>query len=313
MKPTVLTITLNPSLDKTIVLDRLQPGMLNRAMQVRLDPGGKGINVARLLSNFQVSVVASGLCGGSEGHVLLDGLRKAGVSDRFLEVAGPTRTNLKIVDASSQVTTEINERGAEVSETELAAFLELFERCLENTTHIVLGGSLPPGIPATIYADLIRLANRKNIMTVLDADGEAFAAGIEAVPYALKPNIHELEMWCGRTLQTDEDIVAAGRSVLSRGIPLMIVSMGKDGSVALSEKEAYRVTPFPIEAKSTVGAGDSMVATMIYCLLQGMSLSEMAAMTAAAGTLTASKEGTQVCTMEEIKQNVHRIRIQTIS
>ena len=141
MKPTVLTVTLNPSLDKTIVLDRLQPGMLNRAQEVRQDPGGKAINVARLLHDYDIPVLASGLYGGAEGEELLAGLRQTGLAVQFLPIAGRTRTNLKIVDTSEQVTTEINEQGAEVSSTELAAFMELFNQCLEHTSHLVLGAA----------------------------------------------------------------------------------------------------------------------------------------------------------------------------
>lgn len=309
MKPTVLTVTLNPSLDKTIVLDRLQPGMLNRAQEVRQDPGGKAINVARLLHDYDIPVLASGLYGGAEGEELLAGLRQTGLAVQFLPIEGRTRTNLKIVDTSEQVTTEINEQGAEVSSTELAAFMELFNQCLEHTSHLVLGGSLPPGIPVSIYNELIQMANRRGIVTMLDADGEAFEAGLRAVPYALKPNIHELEEWCGHRLHTDEEVVTAGRRLIHLGVSLLIISMGEKGSIAMDEKEAFRVTPFPIVPKSTVGAGDSMVATMIYCMQSNKSLMETAAWTAAAGTLTASKEGTQVCTLEEVKENVHRVQV----
>lgn len=312
MKPTVLTVTLNASLDKTIVLDQLQPGMLNRAKHVRLDPGGKGINVARLLHNYEVPVLATGLSGGAEGDEIVKSLRQAGVAVHFNPIAGRTRTNLKIVDTSTQVTTEINEQGAEVSSVELAAFMELFKQCLVNSSHLVLGGSLPPGIPVSVYSELIQIANRKGIVTVLDADGEALAAGMHAVPYALKPNIHELEQWCGHRLKTDEEIVSAGRSMINQGVSLLIISMGEKGSIAMNDKEAFRVTPFPIVAKSTVGAGDSMVATMIYCMLFNKSLAETAAWTATAGTLTASKEGTQVCTLEEVNQHVHKVHVKKI-
>ncbi len=136
-----------------------------------------------------------------------------------------------------------------MSIAELAAFLKVFNQCLGNSSHLVLGGSLPPGITVSVYAELIHMANRKGIVTVLDADGEALAAGMRAVPYALKPNIHELEQWCGHRLLTDEDVVSAGRKMINQGVSLLIVSMGERGSIAMNDKEAFRVTPFPIIPK----------------------------------------------------------------
>jgi 1-phosphofructokinase len=312
MKPTVLTVTLNPSMDKTILLDEFKEGSLNRVKQIRLDPGGKGINVARLLHNFKVPVLAVGLSGGPEGGELIRHLRQAGIAVEFMPIGGRTRTNLKIFDASKQVTTEINESGAEVAPNELDQFIERLNVCLDSATHLVLGGSLPPGIPASIYAEIIEMAKRRGIVTVLDADGEALKEGLRAAPYALKPNIHELEQWCGRRLETDEDIVAVGRELIGQGVSLVLISMGEKGSIALDDKEAFRVTPFPIVPKSTVGAGDSMVAAMIYCMLNDKPLIETAAWTAAAGTLTASKEGTQVCTLSEVNEHVHLVKVNKI-
>ncbi|MFC0214566.1 1-phosphofructokinase [Paenibacillus chartarius] len=309
MKPTVLTVTFNPSLDKTVVLDQLRVGGLNRARQVRLDAGGKGINVAKLLHGFQVPVVAAGVCGGAEGGELTALLQKAGIDVDFVEVAGRTRTNLKIVDHSLQVTTEINEQGAEVNPRELQAVMDRIRANLDNATHLVLGGSLPPGVPTNVYAELIRNAKSRGIITVLDTDGEALKEGLAAAPYAVKPNIHELEQLCGRRLQSDAEIVEAGKQLLAGGVSLLLISMGGKGSIAMNEREALRVTPFPVTVKSTVGAGDSMVAAMVYCLLNGKPLSDIAAFTSAAGTITASKEGTQVSSLSEMLEHVHRVAV----
>ncbi|MEB3101740.1 1-phosphofructokinase [Ferviditalea candida] len=313
MKPTVLTVTFNPSLDKTIVLDELRIGSLNRARQVRLDPGGKGINVAKLLHDFQLPVVAAGLYGGDEGNELAKLLRTTGLTVDFLQVAGRTRTNLKIVDASAKTTTEINEPGAEISPRDLQAVMDRIRDNLKGATHLVLAGSLPPGVPASVYAELIRAAKNSNIITVLDADGDALKQGVSAGPYALKPNIHELEQWSGKSLKSDEEIVAAGREMIANGVSLILVSMGEKGSIAINETETFRVRPFPITIKSSVGAGDSMVAALIYCMLNGKSLKETAAITSAAGTLTASKEGTQVCSLSEVLEHVHLVSVQPIS
>ncbi|MCZ8522541.1 MULTISPECIES: 1-phosphofructokinase [Paenibacillus] len=308
-KERVLTVTLNPSLDKTIVLPELRVGSLNRTAGIRLDPGGKGINVARLLHEFGTGVTAAGWCGGAEGEELMRYLKRDGIPASFTSAVGATRTNLKIVDSSKELTTEINEPGPEVTEAELAAFIREFRVLLHDVSYLVLGGSIPPGVPPTVYALLTAIAHEHGVKTVLDADGEALSEGLQAVPFAVKPNIHELERLLGRTLASESEIAGAARELLGRGVSLVIVSMGESGSLVVGAEEAYRVTPFPITAKSTVGAGDSMVACLVYCLLQGKTLKEIAAWTSAAGTLTASKEGTQLCTLAEVQEQVHLVEV----
>ncbi|UUZ97632.1 PfkB family carbohydrate kinase [Paenibacillus sp. P25] len=148
---------------------------------------------------------------------------------------------------------------------------------------------------------------------MLDADGAAFAEGLKAAPYAVKPNLYELERLTGRKLDTDEAIVKAGRQLLERGVSLVVISMGGDGAIVMNSEAAYRVRPFAIQPLSTVGAGDSMVAVMAYCLLENRPLEELARWSVAAGTVTASKAGTQVCTYEEIISHAGQVSIAPLS
>jgi 1-phosphofructokinase len=309
MKPAVITITLNPSLDKTAHLDHLEVGGLNRVQQVRIDPGGKGINVAKLIKNFDIEVLATGLAGGAEGHALIGFLEQAQIQCDFMKINGRTRTNLKIVDTEKKITTEINEVGPEITAEELQLFHEQLPARLNDASYLVLGGSIPPGVDYSIYFNLIEMANSKGIKTVLDADGEAFRQALKAIPYAIKPNIHELEEFYGKPLKSDHEIVAAGQEILNSGVSVVMVSMGERGAIIMNQSEAFLATPFPISPKSTVGAGDAMVAGFIYAMIQQKSLEETAALTTAAGTLTALKEGTQMCTLAEIMQNVARIKV----
>ncbi|WP_141336136.1 1-phosphofructokinase [Paenibacillus sp. tmac-D7] len=308
----VVTVTLNPSMDKTVLLPSLQVGGLNRAEEIRLDPGGKGINVARILQSFQVRVTAVGFLAGTLGSRIRRELEGIGIRTEFVEVAGETRTNMKLVDTWKRVTTEINEPGFDIAPEALKALNQNLEALLAETEVMVLGGSLPKGVDTQIYYDYIRMAHRFGVKTILDADGEALAAGIEAIPYAVKPNQFELEQLVGAKLETDRDIVEAGRSLLNRGIRVVLVSMGAQGAIVMNETETYRVRPFPIEALSTVGAGDSMVAVMAHALLVDRPLPELARWSAAAGTLTASKPGTQVSTFEEIERHVNQVQLQAL-
>ncbi|USB32185.1 1-phosphofructokinase [Paenibacillus sp. YPG26] len=309
MSAAVITVTLNPALDKTVTLEELQVGALNRVRASRVDPGGKGINVAKVLGNFQVSVTATGFVGGYSGRQLLEGLDELGVQHAFIQVDEETRTNLKIVDVSTSITTEINERGSLIKETNMLEFMEQMESMLEGAEVLVLGGSIPPGIPPGIYRTLTDMASHKNVKTILDADGEALAEGLQGKPYAIKPNIHELEQLVNRKLESMEAIVQACRGLLQEGIQLVVVSMGADGAIFASADEVLKTSPFSIKPKSTVGAGDSMVASMASSIIAGHDLERLARAATAAGSITASKEGTEVCSKNEVNESMSLVGI----
>lgn len=309
MSKLVITVTLNPALDKTVTIEGLEVGGLNRVDDIRVDAGGKGINVAKVLKGFNENVTAVGFMGGHNGKLILEGLERAGIEHSFTETSAETRMNLKVVDSTVQVTTEINERGGAVSEQERAQFQQTLEDHLDKASILVLGGSIPPGIEHDEYASLIKTAKSKGVKTILDADGDALRYGLVACPYVIKPNIHELEQLLGVTLESDERIVQAARKLTAQGIEWVIVSMGGDGSVAVSKDEAIRARPFRIKPESTVGAGDSMVAAIASSLLQGRGLEETLRYATAAGSVTASKPGTQVCRVEEVEERLNDVEI----
>lgn len=305
----VVTVTLNPALDKTVTVEGFTAGSLNRVQEVRLDPGGKGVNVARVLKNFGVSVLATGFIAGMQGKLLLKALEDEGITTAFVSVPGETRTNLKVVDLATRQTTEINEPGFVVDSARMQTFYQLLDSVLEQTAYLILGGSLPQGAAAGTYRELISRAKAKGVKVVLDADGEALRAGLAAQPFAVKPNLAELENLLGRSLQDTEAIIAAGRQLLEQGVELAVISRGSKGAVVLNREEVIVTEPFPIVPQSTVGAGDTMVAALVYALLQQKPLAETAAWATAAGTIAASKAGTQVCTREEVEANLARVKV----
>lgn len=312
MNGQVITVTLNPALDKTVSVDGWQSCGLNRVRSSRLDAGGKGINVAKALKKFGIDAIAAGLNAGYTGLQLLRLLERDGIRTAFMEAEGETRVNMKIVDSVNNGTTEVNESGFSVDEALLARFEKMLLPMTEQAQILVISGSLPQGVPASVYRKYVEAARVRGVKAVLDADGEALAEGIKGTPYAIKPNIHELEKLLGRSLVTDEQVVEAGRELLRQGIQLVIVSMGGDGSILLTEQACYRAHPFPITPKSTVGAGDSMVAALVYCMLGGMSPEETARWTTAAGTVTASRPGTEVCSLQEVRERVTDVRLQVL-
>lgn len=312
MKNSVVTVTLNPSIDKTITIEKLVPYGLNRVVRSRTDPGGKGINVARVLKNFGVDVTVTGLIAGRQGEALLGALQSASIRADFLEIPGETRTNLKIFDESANKTTEINETGFEVSPQDLTGFRQKFKNFLKEAAIVVLSGSLPPGVPPDFYADCIDAANAAGVKALLDADGDALKKGIRSIPYAVKPNLHELELLSGRTFSGKKEVAEAARSLIRSGIEIVIVSMGAEGAVVAGRGEAYGVDSWDIPVKSATGAGDSMVAALASSILNHSTLAEIAKITTAAGTVTASKEGTQICLLEEVTQSLGNVTVREI-
>lgn len=312
MSAKVLTVTLNPSIDKTITVEKFVPYGLNRVLKTRQDPGGKGINVAKVLKNFGVDVTVFGLIAGSQGKHLTDFLNRAEIETDFLQIPGETRTNLKIFDESINKMTEINESGFQVTPEILDSFRNKFKESIRGAAMVVLSGSLPPGIPDDFYAECIAVAKSEGIKTVLDADAGALAEGIKAVPYAVKPNIHELELLNGRHFTNSNEVVDAVKALINTGIEIAIVSMGADGAIVANKDEAYKVDSWDIPVKSATGAGDSMVGSLVYSLLKNDSLYEIAKITTAAGTITASKEGTQICTENEVLQSLENVTVKKI-
>lgn len=309
MSPYVLTVTLNPALDKTLIVQKLEAGGLNRVVETRTDAGGKGINAARVLKRFGVDVIATGFIAGENGEKILKLLEDEKITSSFFNVTGETRTNLKIFEKSSNKTTEVNEAGFSLGRNELNSFGELLGTLLENASFLILSGSLPVGVDPNIYADFIKLAKSKGVRTILDADGEAFMRGIIAGPFAVKPNIYELEKLAGSKISNERQAIQAAKSIQRQGVEMVVVSMGAEGALLIENKEIIRAKSFPITPLGTVGAGDSMVAALVYSFLNSYSLRDTAQFITAAGTITASKPGARTSTLEEAILSMKAIKV----
>jgi len=308
----IVTVTLNPCIDKTMKVNGFCEGGLNRVEEVRSDAGGKGINVAKVLKYFNAEVLATGIMGKQGSDVLVSEITERKIEHRFLTVPGITRTNYKLYNKVTKQITEINEPGFNVSEKEKEGFLSLLKEQLGNTEILVLSGSVAPGISTDIYKELTTLAKAKGIRTVLDAEGERFQKGLEAVPFAVKPNLYEMELYIGRKISGMNDLLLCGETIIKQGIELLAVSMGADGAVFMTKDERYYVKPPAVQCRSTVGAGDSMVAAIAYGLSQKMSIKETACLATAAGTVTATKEGTQVCSLPEVTDFLEKLLVESL-
>jgi len=314
MNKKILTITLNPCIDKTLTIKGFKYGGLNRVEKIRTDVGGKGINVSKVLRNFDTDVFACGIVAGKQGREIIEFLNNNSIPNLMTYAEGETRTNYKIVDIESRITTEINEPGFYVNQDVLEKCIENIKKMLPLTEIMILSGSLPPGASDDIYKRLIEIAKNYDVKVILDADSEKLKRGIEASPYAIKPNLFEFEQLVGTKLDSHEKIISAAKKYIKMGAAnIIIISMGAEGAFFISDSVVYLATPFKIECKSTVGAGDSMVAALAYGLQKGYDFKTIACMAVAAGTITASKEGSDVCTLKEVMENMHYIQIKDLT
>jgi 1-phosphofructokinase len=288
----IVTLTLNPAIDQTVLLDGLEPGTVHRARAVRSHAGGKGVNVACCLADWGLPVTATGILGADNAAPFTQVLAEKGIADRFVRIPGETRTNLKLVDRRSGDTTDINLPGLAVTDESLAAARATLLDLAAGDAWVVLAGSLPGALPPDTYAGLLARLKAQGVRAVLDASGPplaaALAAGPAALPFAVKPNRHELEEWAGRALPTLTDVRAAALRLRGLGIPVVVVSLGADGALFVTPEGAVQARPPDVDVASTVGAGDALVAGLVAALRAGLGPDETARLATAfaAGKLT---------------------------
>ncbi|MGM0499332.1 MAG: 1-phosphofructokinase [Bacillota bacterium] len=256
----ILTVTLNPALDKIIILDCLKLGKLNRVKETNILAGGKGINVSEVLTELNIENKALGIIGGNNGKKINSILEKKKVKSDFIWSEFETRQNLKIKEKNTNQETEINENG-KVSKENIKEFLISFERIIEKNKTVVLSGSLPAGVEKNIYAELIDKAKEKDAKVILDSSGDEFKLALKKSPYLVKPNLEEIENLLGTKINSKDDLKKGAKYLLNQGVSIVMISLGDKGAFIASEKEGYRIyTPQVKISQTTVGAGDTMVA-----------------------------------------------------
>ena len=289
----IYTVTLNPAIDKTVVIENFRPGAVNRIGMLREDAGGKGINVSKCLKNLGADSTASVVLAGDAGKRLEKMLGEMGIPSLAVWAEGESRTNLKIVDLAKRENTDINEPGPAVSGELLEELkTKLGERILPGDL-VILSGSLPAGVDRGLYGDWTAYFRSLGARVYLDADGEPMKRGIEAVPSVIKPNDGELAALLGKEKLSREEMVWEGRRLLETGIEEIVISMGAEGALFVSREGCYFASALPVEVKSTVGAGDSMVAAMAFGDEQKLGREEKIRLAVAMGAGSVMQSGTQ--------------------
>lgn len=284
----IITVTMNPAIDKTVEIDTLQAGGLNRIQRVEYDAGGKGINVSKTIHELGGESIAVGFLGGNAGKTIEHVLEDRGIKNDFIWVEGETRTNTKVFEQNGAVT-ELNEPGPKITEAQIDELLKKLDEYAKEGNLIVLSGSIPAGVDRKIYARITELAHEKGAEVLMDADGDLFRNALEARPDIIKPNRVELEEYAGVDYRvSQEELLDMAKNLQAKGIHTVAVSMGKSGALFVKNDYEVRCPALSVKAHSTVGAGDAMVAALAYAWDQKLKEEDTVklCMAASAGAVT---------------------------
>ena len=310
----IYTVTLNPAVDRELTVPAMEFDSVLRASESRLDFGGKGFNVSRLLKGMDASSTAVGFLGGRTGELLQDGLQSLGIGTDFVWVPGETRTNVSIVTQAHDQYIKVNEKGPLVDAAKQQELLDKIDTLAQPGDWWVLAGSLPPGLTDDFYARVVNVLNQHQARAILDTSGESLRAGCAEKPYLVKPNAEEARALTGLPMDTPAEIAAAAAEIRRMGAQNVIVSMGKSGAL-LNTAEGTWLTHSPkIKEKNPIGAGDSMVGGLVWGLTQAIALKEALGWGVASGAATASLPGTEVGSrplVEELFTQVEYERLET--
>lgn len=275
----VVTITLNPAIDRTLVIPDFAAGSVHRVESERRNAGGKGVNVAAALARAGHRVAVTGFLGRENTAVFEELFEAEAIHDSFLRIPGATRTGIKITDPVWQQTTDINFPGVVPSGADVAALRDSIQAL--SADWFVLAGSLPPGVDPAIYRDLTRMLKERGALVAVDASGEPLRLAVEAKPDLIKPNIHELEELVGHSVGAPSEVAAAAAELVRQGIGCVVVSLGADGACFATSEGSILAVPPAVEIRTTVGAGDAMVAGILSSSLRRRSVEETARMATA--------------------------------
>ena len=301
----VVTLTFNPCVDKSTRIDKLVPEKKLRCAPPHFEPGGGGLNVARVISRLGGQVKAVYPWGGYSGKFLNQLLQNENISCLPVATASHTRENLIVLEEASQLQYRFGMPGNALSEAEWEECIRLVRE--DPAEWIVVSGSLPPQTPAHLFSRLARMAKDLGKKLVADSNGEALSEAIREGVYLIKPNLGELSVLSNAPATIDTAADLAAGIVARGGATIVVVSFGAEGAVAVTSGKRIRVSAPLVEKKSTVGAGDSMVGGLVYQLSSGASLEKALAFGVACGTAATMNAGTELCHSEDVYSLLQKI------
>ncbi len=301
----ILTVTLNPALDRVVNVADFRPGKVNLIGKERARiAGGKGINVSRVVKALGERTLVTGWLGGSQGKIIKRNLDKENIDTDFVLIKEESRLNLTILDPVSDKKTHLVEEGPRISCPEVKNLAEKLRNLAEEAKVVVFSGSIPRGVGEGIYGSLIKLVLSRNnkIISILDTRGEALKKGLQAKPFMLKPNKEEMEAFAGKRLSRLEELVEVARSLRDKYAKLVVVSEGRGEVLVVGDGKILILAPPSVKSLNPVGAGDALVAGFAVGLLRGMDLQEMASLGVAAGAASVEKGREAALSLERIEE-----------
>ena len=305
----ILTVTLNAAIDQRYVVEGFRIGEVNRVKECTYVPGGKGLNVSKPASIYGAEVVATGFAGGHAGAYIEDALKPFGIRSAFYHVDAESRSCINIWDEVNQVQTEFLEPGFTLTEEDFAGFEAKFRQLVQEAKVVAMSGSVPKGLDGTAYQRLVKIVKDAGIPVILDTSGKLLEMGIEAIPTMIKPNIDEIRMLTGKRCDDISEIIEAARAIHERGVKIVAVSLGADGSLAVGDDGIFRARVPKIDAVNTVGCGDSMIAGFALGLSKGLPLEETLRLASAISAAAAMREETGFFVMEDMEKLLPQIEI----
>lgn len=299
----IITLTINPALDVSTSTEVVMAEHKMRCGPSRLDPGGGGVNVSRVIQRLGGQSTAIYALGGPTGQAYRQLLEREGIMGRAIPLAGATRENITIDELSTGKQFRFVLQGPEIAEAEWQEALDATAAAAQSGGYVVPSGSLAPGVPDDFYARVTRAAHEHGARVVVDASGEALAAALDEGVFLIKPSGRELGELVGSTLSTIEERIAAAEELVARGrVDVVALTLGGDGAVLASRDGTLRLAPPPITVHSTVGAGDSFLAGMVLRLAEGRSLTEAFRAGVACGAATAMTHATELCHRADVER-----------
>lgn len=308
----IYTVTLNPAIDRTVLVEEINEKDVTRVVKTVRDAAGKGINVSKVIASLGGESIATGFLAGSNGEFIQVEMISKHIKEAFVFVAGETRENIKLIETKTGKTLEINEAGPTIEPQYLDQFIKSLDRLLKKDDIVVLSGSIPGGIPTNIYQILIERYQELGITTILDSSKELLQLGIKGKPTIIKPNRYELELYSGKTLSTDQDIIEEALKICELGIKEVVITLGKEGAIFVSKEQSYKIESPQVTVQSSVGAGDSFVAGMAYALSQGYDIEKRLKYAASVAGACVMSEGTNPGKLSDVQRLFEFVKIEEI-
>lgn len=308
----IVTLTINPAIDRTITVDRLAFEDRAYIRSSRESPGGRGLNASCVVHSFGGKTLAVITSGGESGKRLEEHLRCCGFPTEVVPIQNEIRTNLTITDKHG-LTVNLNEAGPRMDATEVSALEEAVRRRLKRATWLMVGGSLPPGVPASLYGRLIGMAREMGVKTLLDADGDALREGLEAKPTVSTPNQQEAERLLSRALLTRSNFLEAAERIHAMGAETVVLSLGSRGAVAAFKGSMIEALPPRVDAVCPIGSGDALAAAYTWAMTRREDPADAVRWGVAAGTASARLPGMRFATLPEAEEIYRQVEVRRIA